>query len=80
VLIFGSAGESSALIERLGAGMLCPSGSGALLGDALVRLRDLDLSPRDEAVSAWLEHHRRDVLAARAFDIFDSITSRAPGD
>ena len=80
VLIFGSAGESSVLIDRLGAGMLCAPGSGALLGDVLVRLRELDMSPHDQAVSAWLEKHRRDVLAARAFDIFDSVTSRAPSN
>jgi glycosyltransferase involved in cell wall biosynthesis len=80
VLIFGSAGESSALIDRLGAGMLCPPGSGALLGDAIVRLRDLDMSPRDHEVGAWLENHRRDVLAARAFEIFNSLTSRAASD
>jgi glycosyltransferase involved in cell wall biosynthesis len=78
VLIFGSAGESSALIARLGAGVLCPWGSGETLGDALVRLRGMDMSPFDQAVSAWLKNHRRDVLAARAFDIIESVIAQAP--
>ena len=77
VLIFGSPGESSALIDRLGAGVLCPWGSGELLGDALARLRDLDMSPRDQATRAWLNGHRRDTLAARAFAIIDSVIASA---
>ena len=75
VLIFGSAGESSALVDKLGAGLLCPSGSSEALGDALTKLRDLDLSPHERAVSAWLQDHRRDVLAARAFDTIESVIS-----
>jgi glycosyltransferase involved in cell wall biosynthesis len=77
VLIFGSPGEASALIDRLGAGELCPPGSAEALGDALTRLHHRDLSPYDENVRAWLQEHRRDVLAARAFDILESVTSRA---
>ena len=78
VLIFGSAGESSALVEKLGAGMRCPPGSGTVLGDSLTKLCDLDQSPHDHAVSAWLQEHRRDVLSARAFDTIDSLISHAP--
>jgi glycosyltransferase involved in cell wall biosynthesis len=80
VLIFGSAGESSALVEKLGAGMLCPAGSGEALGDTLTKLRDLDQSPHEHAVSAWLQEHRRDVLSARAFDTIDSVTARAQSE
>jgi glycosyltransferase involved in cell wall biosynthesis len=80
VLIFGFAGESSTLIERLGAGALCAPGSGEMLGDALVRLRALDLSPHEEAMQAWMQNHRRDVLAARAFGIMESLSSRPSGE
>jgi glycosyltransferase involved in cell wall biosynthesis len=77
VLIFGSPGESSALIDRLGAGELCPPGSAEALGNALARQHHRDLSPYDENVRAWLQEHRRDVLAARAFDVVESVMSRA---
>ena len=80
VLIFGSAGESSALVDKLGTGMLCPPGSGETLGDALTKLCDLDLSPHERAVSAWLQEHRRDVLSARVFEILESVISPAPGE
>jgi glycosyltransferase involved in cell wall biosynthesis len=76
VLIFGFAGESSTLIESLGAGVLCAPDSGEVLGDALVRLRALDLSPHEEVMHAWMQDHRRDALAARAFDIMESVASR----
>jgi glycosyltransferase involved in cell wall biosynthesis len=80
VLIFGSAGESSALVEKLGAGMLCPPGSGEALGDTLTKLCTLDQRPHDHAVSAWLQEHRRDVLSARAFATIDSLISDAPSE
>ena len=80
VLIFGSAGESSALVEKLGAGMLCRPGSGKALSDALTTLCDLELPPHEHAVSAWLQNHRRDVLSARAFDTIASVISHAPND
>ncbi|MDB4910180.1 MAG: hypothetical protein JWO39_1003 [Gemmatimonadetes bacterium] len=77
VLIFGSPGESSALIDQLSAGELCPPGSAKALGDALERQHHHDLSSQDENVRAWLQEHRRDVLAARAFDTIESVMSRA---
>lgn len=80
VLIFGFAGESSSLIERLGAGILCAPGSGEMLGDALERLRALDLSRHEAALRTWMRDHRRDVLAARAFEIMESVSSRPPDD
>jgi len=79
VLIFGFAGESSALIERLNAGALCAPGSGELLGEALERLRALDLSSHEEAIHAWMQDHRRDVLAARAFEIMESVSFPSSG-
>ncbi|HEY2896967.1 MAG TPA: hypothetical protein VGJ12_07510, partial [Gemmatimonadaceae bacterium] len=80
VLIFGSAGESSALVDKLGAGLLCPAGSGDALGEVLVRLHDLDLSPHDTAVGAWLQDHRRNALSARAFDTIESVMSHTSND
>jgi glycosyltransferase involved in cell wall biosynthesis len=76
VLVFGSPGESSALIDRLGAGELCPPGSAEALGDAMAHLRDRDLSPHEETVHAWLQERRRDTLASRAFDIIEAVASR----
>jgi len=85
VLIFGTAGESSALVEQLGAGLLCTAGSGESLGAALQRLRELDLSAHEHTVVTWLKEHRRDVLSARAFEIMEGLTAHAtdapiPGD
>jgi glycosyltransferase involved in cell wall biosynthesis len=79
VLIFGSAGESSALVEKLSAGVLCAPGSGEKLGDALTKLRDLDMSPNESAVCAWLQEHRRDALSARAFEIIESLMPSGVG-
>jgi glycosyltransferase involved in cell wall biosynthesis len=79
VLVFGARGESSALIDQLGAGVLCPPGSAAALREALVRLCDLDMSRQDDTVHLWLQEHRRDILASHAFDIIESITARGRG-
>ena len=76
ILAFGTPGESSALIERLGVGVHGPAGSAAALRDALERLGRLDMSRNDERVSDWLHAHRRDVLASRAFEIIESVTVR----
>jgi glycosyltransferase involved in cell wall biosynthesis len=76
VLVFGARGESSALIDRLGAGVFCPSGSSEALGQALVRARTLDIARDTDAVNEWLRAHRRDELASRAFDIIESVASR----
>jgi glycosyltransferase involved in cell wall biosynthesis len=76
VLVFGSRGESSALIDQLGAGVFCPSGSGAALREALLRLKNLQMSCRSDSVHEWLQEHRREALASRAFDIIESVASR----
>ncbi|HEV7706231.1 MAG TPA: hypothetical protein VGO46_18170, partial [Gemmatimonadaceae bacterium] len=77
VLVFGSKGESSEVIDALHAGVLCPPGSGAALRDALVRLQNLDVTRRDFTVDRWLQDHRREALASRAFDIIGSVAARA---
>ena len=71
VLAFGTPGESSALLERLGVGVHCPQGSGAALRDSLEQLQRMDMSLNEERVSDWLRAHRRDVLASRAFEIIN---------
>ena len=76
VLVFGSPGESAALVDKLGAGVFCPSGSGAALREALARIRKLDMSLTSDAVNAWLEEHRRETLAERAFEIVESVAAR----
>lgn len=73
VLAFGTRGESSALIEQLGVGTFCPSGSVTALRDALVHLQTLDMSLHDESVHEWLQEHRRDVLASRAFEVIENL-------
>jgi glycosyltransferase involved in cell wall biosynthesis len=78
VLIFGTRGEASQLGEQLGAGVWCPPGSVAALRDALVRLQSMDMSPHEAVVQQWLQDHRREVLAARAFEIIEPLTTRAP--
>ena len=75
VLIFGMPGESSRLIEQLGAGVLCPPGSSALLRDALLVLSSLDMSARDAAIRRWLAQHERKVLAAQAFEIIEPLAA-----
>ena len=77
VLVFGSKGESSELIDELHAGVLCPPGSGAALREALLRLQNLDVSRRDLTVDRWLADHRREALASHAFSIIDAVVARA---
>lgn len=76
VLVFGSRGESAALVEQLGAGVYCPGNSASLLGDAIARLESFDMSSNVAAVNEWLEAHRRELLSARAFEIIESVAPR----
>jgi glycosyltransferase involved in cell wall biosynthesis len=73
VMIFGSRGEASSLVEELGAGLYCPAGSAEALRDAFVRLKRFDMAPRGSAVNEWLQAHRREVLADRAFEVIESV-------
>lgn len=75
VLVYGLRGESSELVEQLGAGVFCPAGSSAALRDALVRLQTLDMPSHDAPVNDWLSEHRREVLAARAFGIIEPLVA-----
>jgi len=73
VLVFGSRGEASSLVEELGAGVFCPSDSLAALRDAFVRLKQFDMRKNESAIQEWLLAHRREVLADRAFEIIESL-------
>jgi glycosyltransferase involved in cell wall biosynthesis len=77
VLIFGSPGESSELVERLGVGMLSPAGDPAALGIALDRLASAKLHADDSARDQWLGDHRRDILAQRLFTMLDERVAEA---
>jgi len=77
VLVFGSRGEASALVEQLSAGVFCPSSSATALREAFARLQEFDTSRSSDTVDAWLHEHRREVLAGRAFDIIESVAVRA---
>lgn len=75
VLVFGAPGESSKMVENLGVGKLCPSGSSNLLGSVINDLAVYDTEDRGIDIHDWLEHYRRDKLAHMAFDIISVLTS-----
>ncbi len=77
ILVFGAPGEASSVVEQLAAGVLCAHCSGDALLAALEQVQRLDVSLDQSAVREWLDEHRRDVLASRAFGILDSLTARA---
>ncbi len=76
ILVFGSRGESSDLVMRLGVGLLCPAGDPAALESALGQLATGALVGREHDVQAWLEQHRRGPLAARLFDLLGATVDR----
>lgn len=76
ILVFGYPGESSIILESLGIGMLCPPGSGALLGQHLQHLLKANIPSEEKSVQAWLDRHRRDKLAKQAFDILASLVNK----
>lgn len=73
VLIVGSPGEASAVLERLGIGQLCSPGEPARLAECLDRLAALRLQDSGPVVAAWLAEHRRDVLAQRGFELLAAL-------
>lgn len=75
VLVFGAPGESSKMVENLGVGKLCSSGSSKKLGSVISDLLVYDIKNRGEDIQDWLEHYRRDKLAHMAFDIISVLTS-----
>lgn len=76
ILIFGSPGESSRVLEKIGVGSLCPSGSGKLLGEALQLLWKTDIRKNSTILQKWLDHHKRANLAKEAFDIFSKLVTK----
>lgn len=76
ILVFGSSGESSCILESIGVGSLCPPGSSKLLGEALERLWRIDRLEHSALTRAWLDRHRRDRLAKRAFDILSTLVTK----
>ena len=81
VLIFGSPGESSELVERLGVGQLVPTDDPAALARALDSLATGKIKADQEERSKWLAEHRRDGLARRLYAMLDRLVapSAAPG-
>ena len=75
VLVFGAAGEASAVLERLGIGLLCPPDSPARLAECLQRLAELRMADHAAAVRSWLGEHRRDVLAAQVFRLLEALVA-----
>jgi glycosyltransferase involved in cell wall biosynthesis len=73
ILVYGSPGEASQLVEHLGVGLLCRAGSGLELGEALNKLVQLKCDPSAPLLQEWLATHRRDVLAKQAFEIIASV-------
>jgi len=73
VLVFGSRGEASSMVEELGAGLYCPAGSASALRDAFVQLKQFDMTQRGSVIHEWLQAHRREVLADRAFEVIESV-------
>lgn len=75
ILVFGSRGEPSTLVQELGAGIYCPADSAAALRDAFVQLKQFDMTRRERVVREWLQTHRREVLADRAFEVIESAAT-----
>lgn len=79
ILVYGAAGEASALVQQLGIGVLCSPESGqAGLQMAIDSLLQLDMGKTRPTVQAWLQTTRREALARRAFAIFDALRSPGP--
>lgn len=75
VLVYGVRGEASQLVQQLGAGIVCPTGSAAALRDALLQLSGWDMSTNDATIGQWLREHERPALAARALAIIEPLAA-----
>ena len=75
VLIFGSPGESSELVERLGIGLLAPADDPAALARALDALALTGIKADEEARARWLGDHRRDGLARDLYTMLDKVVA-----
>ena len=77
LLVFGEGGEIDALVKRLGAGLLVPWSDPEALGRALTLLAEGAVpANRRPDTRAWLQEHRRDVLAGQTFRVLNGLASR----
>jgi hypothetical protein len=77
ILVFGAAGEAAQTVQRLGIGELCAAGDPPALGEVIDRLHRHEPTQANRAAMAqWLDEHRRDALAKRAFFIIDTVAGR----
>ena len=77
LLVFGEGGEIDALVKRLGAGLVVPWSDPEALGRALTLLAEgaVPANGRPDT-RAWLQEHRRDVLAGQTFRVLNGLASR----
>jgi hypothetical protein len=75
LLVFGEGGEIGALVKRLGAGLLVPWSDPEALGRADAPGRGAVPANR-RPTRAWLQEHRRDVLAGRDHSRAEWLASR----
>jgi hypothetical protein len=74
ILVFGAEGEASRLVEKLGMGYRVDDDvSPEEFASTLHKLSQLQVQQSEETLGHWLEAHRRDVLARRAFGVLDSV-------
>lgn len=74
ILVYGTEGESSRLIESLGVGLLSLDSTPSELELALRNIGSAGRFSNNEKLSIWLEQHRRDTLAARLFEILTQLS------
>lgn len=74
ILIFGSEGESSNLLCRLGVGVICEPNNPSKLLEVLQNLITSENIAENNKIEVWLDAHRRDVLARKAFDILELVS------
>lgn len=73
ILVFGSTGEASSTVLRLGIGELCNPGTGDKLADSLQRIFEINLKDSAAVVDEWLEKHKRKNIAEYAFNKINSL-------
>lgn len=74
ILVFGAEGEASRLVEMLGMGYRVGNDTGPEeFAATLHKLSQLQVQQREKTLEQWLQAHRRDVLARRAFGVLDSV-------
>jgi glycosyltransferase involved in cell wall biosynthesis len=76
IIVHGTEGESSDLVEHRQRGRFCRVGDIEALAAALHGLSAPAENPGDTAAEEWLMEYRRDVLARRVFDVVEDVVSR----